>query len=240
MFVASSVLTLFGLMALATAAVAAYLFIPRRPPSAKHRKPRAVQATQAAPPPGSPGAPHAGEALPPVAPSPQARLTLRAVVERMANVGDEETTFFDPTTNRLITLGDVMLALLESDDPLMDEPVDYSQHELEDFRRKLKAKTFVTLPTKGEINEFKYQERFCDGLPEGEAKDQMLKVMLGQTGFRSFDGAVKRLGIEEDWHRLRDAEFARIAVAWLEKNGISCERDMPMPDEPDQPLRQAS
>ena len=30
------------------------------------------------------------------------------------------------------------------------------------------------------------------------------------------------------------------SVAWLEKNGISYERDIPMPDEPDQPLRQAS
>ena len=56
----------------------------------------------------------------------------------------------------------------------------------------------------------------------------------------AFDGAVKRLGIEEPWARLRDTEYAKIAVAWLEKNGISYERDIPMPDEPDQPLRQAS
>jgi hypothetical protein len=221
-------LTLLGLMALATAAVLAYLFIPRRAPSAG-RRPR--QAAAAA-------APHPGEPAPP--PPPPARLCLSAVVERMANVGDEETTFLDPAGNRLVTLGDMLLAVLEGDEPLLEESIDFSTEELDDLRSKLKSKTLLQLPTKAETNEFKLQECFCEGLPEGEAKDQMLKVMLGQTGFRSFDGAVKRLGLEEDWHRLRDAEFARIAIAWLEKNGIAFDHDLPVPGDSDQELRQAS
>jgi hypothetical protein len=236
MFVASSTVTLLGLMALATAAVLAYLFIPRRPASASHR-PR-----QAAGPAGVSGtaAPDSGQpAAPPPPPPPPARLALSAVVERMANVGDEETTFLDPAGNRLVTLPDLLLAVLEDDDPI-EEAIDFSREELEDLRSKLKSKTLLQLPTKAETNEFKFQERFCDDLPEGEAKDQMLKVMLGQTGFRSFDGAVKRLGIEEEWHRLRDAEFARIAFAWVQKHGISCDCDMPVPGDSGQELRQAS
>ena len=233
MFVASSTVTLLGLMALATAAVLAYLFIPRRAPGAGRRPQQAAgpgaAADTAAPDPGQPAAP----------PPPPARLVLSAVVERMTNVGDEETTFLDPTGNRLVTLSDLLLAVLEDDDPI-EEAIDFSQEELEDLQNKLKSKTLVQLPTKAETNEFKLQERFCEELPEGEAKDQMLKVMLGQTGFRSFDGAVKRLGIEGDWQRLRDAELARIAVAWFEKNGISFDYDMPVGGDSDQELRQAS
>jgi hypothetical protein len=210
MFVASSILTLLGLTAFATAAVLAYLFIPRRPPTAGRRP------QQAAGPAGASGA-----------------------VERMVNVGDEETTFLDSTGNRLVTLGDVLLAVLEDDDEI-EEAIDFSVEELEDLRNKLKSKTLLQLPTKAETNEFKLQERFCEELPEGEAKDQMLKVMLGQTGFRSFDGAVKRLGIEGEWQRLRDAELARIAVAWIQKHGISFDCDMPVPGDSDQELRQAS
>ncbi|MHC5008722.1 MAG: hypothetical protein ACYTGF_15330 [Planctomycetota bacterium] len=233
MFLASSTLTLLALMAFGTAAVVAYLFIPRRPPSAG-RKPQqaaglADASGPAAPDPGQPAAP----------PPPPARLTLSAVVERMANVGDEETTFLDPTGNRLVTLSDALLAVLEDDDEI-EEAIDFSKEELEDLQNKLKSKTLLQLPTKAETNEFKLQERFCEELPEGEAKDQMLKVMLGQTGFRSFDGAVKRLGIEGDWQRLRYAELARIAFAWVEKNGIACDCDMPVPGDSDQELRQAS
>ncbi len=230
MIVASSILTLSGLAALTTAAVLAYLFIPRRPPAAGHRPRQAAH-------PGGPAAPGPDQRAP--APPPTARLSLRAVVEQMANVGDEETTFLDPTGNRFVTLGDQLLAVLEDDDPI-DEAIDFSMEELLDLRHRLKSKTLLQLPTKAETNEFKFQERFCAGLPEGDAKEQMLKVLLGQTGFRSFDGAVKRLGIEEDWRRLRDTELARIAVAWLEKNGVSFDRDVRLAGEPDQELRRAS
>jgi hypothetical protein len=228
MLVASSIMTLLGLMALATAAVLAYLFIPRRPTAAGRRPRQAAQ-------PSRPAAPGPDQPAPP----PPARLSLHAVVERMASVGDEETTFLDPAGNRLITLSDQLLAVLEDDDPI-DEAIDFSMEELLDLRSRLKSKTLLQLPTKAETNEFQLQERFCAGLPEGDAKEQMLKVLLGQTGFRSFDGAVKRLGIEEDWRRLRDTELAGIAVAWLEENGISFDRDVRLPGEPDQELRQAS
>ncbi|MHC4129610.1 MAG: UPF0158 family protein [Planctomycetota bacterium] len=229
MFVASSILTFMGLMAFAAAAALAYFFIPRRPPAARKRP---QQAAPAAPAP----APGEGDLL---AAAPPARLSLRAVIDRMVNVGDDESTFLDPTGNRLVTLGDQLLAVLEDDEPI-EEAIDFSPEELEDLRSKLKSKRLLPLPTKAETNEFQLQERFCDELPDGEAKEQMLKVLLGQTGFRSFDGAVKRLGIEEAWRRLRDAEYARIATAWLEKNEISFDREVRLPDEPDQELRQAS
>jgi hypothetical protein len=226
MFIASSMLTFLGLMALAAAAALAYFFIPRRPPAARKRPVPAAPA---------PAAPDEGD-LP--ADAPPAPLSLRAVVDRMVNVGDDESTFLDPAGNRLVTLGDQLLAVLEDDDPI-DEAIDFSPEELEDLRSKLKAKRLLPLPTKAETNEFQLQERFCDELPEGEAKEQMLKVLLGQTGFRSFDGAVKRLGIEEAWRHLRDAAYAGIAAAWLEKNGVSFDQDV-LPQEPDQELRQAS
>jgi len=241
MFLASSTLTLLGFMALGTAAVLAYLFIPRRPPSAGRRSQQAAGPADAS----GTASPDPGE--PAVPPPPPARLTLSAVVERMSNVGDEETTFLDSTDNRLVTVADLLLAVLEDDEEI-EEAIDFSMEELEDLRNKLKSKMLLQLPTKAETNEFKLQERFCEELPEGEAKDQMLKVMLGQTGFRSFDGAVKRLGIEGDWQRLRDAELARlrdaelarIAVAWIQKHGISFDCDMPVPGDSDQELRQAS
>ncbi|MHC4413705.1 MAG: hypothetical protein ACYS0G_00320 [Planctomycetota bacterium] len=232
MLIVSTTLTFVGLVGLGAAAALAYVLIPRRPPAARDR-PRLGRPT------GTNDAATAEGVQPPAAAPEPNRVSLRAVVDRMAAVGDDETTFLDRTSNRLVTLSDEALAVLEGDESF-DDPGDLSHEELKDLRSKLTSRALLQLPTKADTNEFQLHERFCEELPEGEVKEQMLKVLLGQTGFRSFDGAVKRLGIAGDWQRLRDAEFAKTAIAWLERNGISFDRDVPIPDEPDQELRRAS
>ncbi len=134
----------------------------------------------------------------------------------------------DRTTGRLVMLADQLLAAVESDDPiedLIDDTVAFTEAQLEDFRRKLEAKKLLRLPSKAETKEFQLRERFCAELPEGDAKEEMLKVLRGQTGYRSFDGAVTRLHITEEWDKFRDTAFAIIAVAWLQRHEIPFSRD---------------
>jgi hypothetical protein len=109
---------------------------------------------------------------------------------------------------------------------------------LEDLRRKLKAKKLLRLPTKAETKEFQLRERFCAELPEGDAKEEMQKVLRGQTGYRSFDGAVARLHIAENWNQFRDTGFAVVAVAWLQRHEIPFVHDFAAPDTTPE-LRQA-
>ena len=195
----SSILTFVGLVGLgAVVAVAYVLLIPRRPASNDRPKPVVSRPS---------------------------RLSLRAVVDRLASVADDETTFVDRRTGRMVTLGDELAANLEADEPL-DEALDFSETELEDLRRKLRSGRLLPLPTKAETKEFQLQERFCAGIAQGPAKEQMLKVMRGQTGFRSFDGAVARLGIAEQWHRYRDTGFASVAIVWLERNKLPFDHDL--------------
>lgn len=199
MLLGSSILTLMGLIGLgAVVAVAYVVLIPRR--IASNDRPKSAV-------------------------SRPRRLSLRAVVDRLATVGDDETTFVDRSTGRLVTLGDELVANLGADEPL-DEGLDFSETELEDLRRKLRSRSLLPLPTKAETKEFQLQEHFCAGLPEGSAQDQMLKVMRGQTGFRSFDGAVERLGIAEQWQQYRDTGFARVAIVWLQRNELPFDHDL--------------
>ncbi len=167
------------------------------------------------------------------------RLSVQSVVAELVRGGDDETTFLIRASGAFVTLRDELLAILESNEPIedvIDDDTPFSETQLEGLRKGLKTRTLLQLPTKAETKEFLLRERFCNELPEGEAKEQMLMVLRGQTGFRSFDGAVQRLGIDESWRRLRDAEFAKIAVAWAQKHGI--EFDGGLPDEAE--LRRAS
>ena len=198
MLIVSSILTLGGLAGLGAVVGLAYALLVVRQHRATGR----------------------GHARPPAGPAPPRRLLLRGVVEALVSVGDDETTFLDRTSLRFVTLCDELLAELEGDEPIEDDPIDFTRAELEDLRRKLRSKALLQLPTKAETKEFLLRERFCEELPDGEIKEQMLKVLRAETGFRSFDGAVQRLGIAEQWQLRRDAEFATIAMGWLQKNGI--------------------
>lgn len=194
MAVASSILTFAGLTVLGIAIAAAYALLVVRRPGAER-------------PPG------------PSLPARPGPVSVPAVVARLAAVGDQETTFLDRGTGGFVTLGDELLAELESDEPL-DEPLDFTMAQLEEFRRKLRAGTLLSLPTKADTREFLLRERFCGALPKVEAREHMLKVLRGQTGYRSFEGAVARLQIAEQWQRYRDEGFATVAIAWLRRNRV--------------------
>ena len=160
-------------------------------------------------------------------------VSLRRVVARLAGVGDEETVLLDPRTGRFVMLDNQLLAAVEGDDPvdeLMDDTVAFTEAQLENLRRTLRAKKLLPLPSKAETKEFQLRERFCAELPESDAKEEMQKVLRGQTGYRSFDGAVTRLHIAEKWNIFRDAGFATVAVAWLQRHEIPFARDFAVPD----------
>ncbi len=219
----SSILTVIVLLAIGAAVAGAYVLLLRR--SGVGRAPRSSGVPDRT---GRPGA---------SAPRP---LSLRAVIDRLAIVGDEETVLLDRPTGRFVMLADQLLVAVEGDDPvedLIDDTVAFTPAQLEDLRRKLRAKKLLPLPTKAETKEFQLRERFCADLPQGDAKQEMQKVLCGQTGYRSFDGAVTRLHIAEQWNHFRDTGFATVAVAWLQRHEIPFVRDFEVPET--QELRQA-
>ena len=164
---------------------------------------------------------------------PLGRLSLRAVVNQLVTVDDEETVFLDRTSHRFVTLGDSLRGDLESNEPvedLIDDTSTLTPDQLEELRVGLRSKVLLQLPTKAQTKEFMLREQFCDQLADAKIKDQMHKVLRGQTGFRSFDGAVERLGIAQHWYRHRDTAFAGVAAAWLNKHRIAFELDVELPD----------
>ena len=168
-------------------------------------------------------------------------VSLRAVIDRLASVGDEESVLIDRPSGRFVTLGDQLLALLDGDDPvdeLIDDTIAFTESQLEELRGKLRAKKLLPLPTKVDTREFQLRERFCGELPDGETKDEMQKVLRGQTGYRSFDGAVTRLHIADQWERFRDAGFSIVATEWLQRHEIPFTRDFVTTETPPA-LRQA-
>jgi len=84
----------------------------------------------------------------------------------------------------------------------------------------------VVLPDKFEIHEYSIMERFCLSLSDEELQDQLLHAIRGSGAFRRFKNAIYRKEIQDDWYRFRDQALKRIAIDFLESEGIAWQDDM--------------
>ena len=96
---------------------------------------------------------------------------------------------------------------------------------------KLKAREIVNsdewtqLPSKFDIHEYHIMEEFGRSIEDPELRDNLLHAIRGSGAFGRFRYALDIFVLREAWFDFRAAEFERIAVEWLEENGIAYTRE---------------
>ena len=145
-------------------------------------------------------------------------VSIRDVVNEMAELSERQTAFLNRRTGELFNLDDRQRAVLENG---------HLPQELSDWEQQLQALNeagdLLELPSSFEHHEYSVVEKFCDSIRDGEKKRELLKAIHGRQAFRDFKAAVQRLGIQEQWKRVRDQAFEQIAIGWLERNEIAYE-----------------
>jgi hypothetical protein len=84
------------------------------------------------------------------------------------------------------------------------------------------ADGFLMLPTSEEIHEWGIMEEFARGRARPQA-DDLLEALDGRGAFRMFRSTIRRLGMEDEWDRVRQVAFASIARQWLDEHEIEYE-----------------
>jgi len=79
---------------------------------------------------------------------------------------------------------------------------------------------FLCLPDKFDIHEWDIMRKFSCSVADDEQRDELLDAIHGRGAFRMFRASIGRLGLESDWYAFRDEALARIAIDWLEVNGV--------------------
>jgi hypothetical protein len=177
-----------------------------------------------------------------VAPHGSVVVSLRELVDEIVEAGDDETTWLDRTTGEYVTLSEELRAAIENHEEL-PESGEYDRPRLESIRAKLGSGQLVELPTPFEIGEYSLRERFIALVRSPEQREQLQRALREQSAFHSFEGAVRRLGIAQEWYRVRDGEFAHVALRWLARHGLDYDADVPGAQEIEDPvheLRRAS
>lgn len=151
-------------------------------------------------------------------------VSLRDIVDEMQMLSADRHAYLNKVTGELILLADDYIAMAGRDKA--DELSEW-QHELvQDAKRVLSSDEFLELPGMFDIHEYRIMERFCLSFPDEEISDVLLGKIRGSGAFRRFKDTIYWYGIEQDWFRFRDDAYKKIAVAWLEDNGLAYTDDL--------------
>lgn len=151
---------------------------------------------------------------------------------------NEGAAYLNKVTGRIITVTGDNVAMVEMDsefeeemeeinDEIGGEDLDWEIQYFQDVKRILADDAdYLKLPSRFDIHEYEIMERFCLSIPNGKARDALLRKIRGSGAFRRFKDTIYQYGIENDWFKYRDEAYKEFAIAWLESEGITYADDM--------------
>ncbi len=144
-----------------------------------------------------------------------AAVTLREIINEMAEIGDNHTAFLNRKTGELFTMNEQQRTLLEN--AMETHDLSEGQHQVRDA---MDAGDLLELPAAYEHREFSTIEQFCDSVHDAKHKKKLLKAIRSKQAVTSFRKIIRRLGIEQQWICFRNVQLEQIAIDWLNNNDI--------------------
>ena len=151
-------------------------------------------------------------------------MKLKDVVDALEMASDENRNYLDKRTGEVIMLTKEEMSAAEED----EDPEDYADWQEEGIliaREVLETDHYLKLPTEFDIHEYQIMEDFCLSLKNRQIGDELHRLIKGSGAFGRFKSAIHSLGVADAWYAFRKAKFEKIAIEWVEQDGISYTRD---------------
>lgn len=147
-------------------------------------------------------------------------VSLQSVVNEMDVLSNEVTAYINKKTGELYSVSEEEASIVEQGNEEDEFIPEWQRETLPKVREVLESGDYVALPDQFEIHEYEIMERFCLSLSDEGLQDELLHDIRGSGAFRRFKDAIHHKGIQDDWYRFRDQALKRIAVDFLESEGI--------------------
>lgn len=147
-------------------------------------------------------------------------VSLQSVVNEMDVLSNEVTAYINKKTGELYSVSEEEASIVEQGNEEDEFIPEWQRETLPKVREVLESGDYVALPDQFEIHEYEIMERFCLSLSDEGLQDELLHDIRGSGAFRRFKDAIHHKGIQDDWYRFRDQTLKRIAVDFLESEGI--------------------
>jgi len=147
------------------------------------------------------------------------RVKLSDLIEGMDFQSDECFSYLNTATGEVVSVTTEELRAIEEDAPLEDFPA-WQHDAIRIAKDIIETDSYLQLPDRFEINEYRIMERFCLSVDDEDMRDDLCDAIRGRGAFRRFKDRMQLYGMAEEWYRYRGAALREIAVAWCEEHGI--------------------
>jgi hypothetical protein len=146
-------------------------------------------------------------------------VSVKDVVDEMEKLSDDVKAFLNKHTGELISLTSEELSAAE--DEIDDEDyLDWQKEAIAEAREVIDSDEYIPLPTSYDIHEYNIMQDFCYSVENERDREILLSAISGRGAFRRFKDMVRTMDIEDNWFGFRREAYSKIAVEWLEENGI--------------------
>ena len=150
---------------------------------------------------------------------------LNEIVEALDSASEELAYYLDKRTGEIILVTDEDMQAAE-DDELISEYPDWQRESILKAREVLRDPDhFLQLPDQLDIHEYKIMEDFCIQFEDRDIGQELHRLIKGSGAFGRFKNAIHEMGVERVWYEFKRTELEKIALEWLEENGIPYTRD---------------
>ncbi len=131
--------------------------------------------------------------------------------------------YINRRTGEIVSFSEDDVAFYDDDDD-HDLMPDWQTEMVAKAKEVEASDDFVQLPDKFDINEYAIMDRFCYTVDNDTIRQELLDAIKGSGAFRRFKDMIRRRGLEQAWWSDRDAAIKKIAIDFLEMEGIPFQR----------------
>ena len=136
---------------------------------------------------------------------------------------DMSESFLNSKTEQVCLFTDEELRAAENDVDLSDsaqwycEAVASAKHYLEN------QDEYLSLPEKYDFNEYRIIEKFVVRVVIPKQSQMLAQSIHGKGAFRRFKTVLERLGLVDEWYKLRGQKLLEFVEFWCKENKIDFE-----------------
>ena len=143
------------------------------------------------------------------------------VAEHLDMLMEGLTFYLNKLTGEIVPVTEEELHELEWSDP--DDLPKWLQDAAPQMKEILESEDYVPLPTSFDVHEWAIMKQFADSQDEPHVGGLLLDAIHGPGAFRMFRATIERLAILDEWVAFKNKALEKIAVEWLEAEGIAYE-----------------
>ena len=152
-------------------------------------------------------------------------ISLRNMVDEMQMFSDSISGYLNKTTGKITLLEDDDVSKV-MDGIDIDDYTGWEKGHFQELDMILNSADYLKLPSKYDIHEYQLMKKYCYSIEDEALRREFLDGISAKGAFRMFRNLIYRYGLEDDWFKFRDEAFKKIAIDWLEENGLPYKDDL--------------